>query len=93
VNNPGQRAERAKLFSWKLTHLLPVVVRVLRVVVVLSWTGGRFPARFNSSGLGFGAGVGRASVLSLLRVNGSSSSFEYTTSMAVTRSNSDSAVL
>jgi len=71
-----QRAERGELFSRKLTpaHLLPVVVRVVRVVV--RWTGGRLPARFNSSGLGFGAGVGRASVFNLLRVNGSSSSFE-----------------
>jgi hypothetical protein len=72
-----QRAERGKLFSRTLTfaHLLPVVVRVV-VRVVVCWIGGRLPARFSSSGLGFGAGVGRASVFSLLRVNGSSSSFE-----------------
>lgn len=77
VRDLWQRAERAKLFSRKLTfaHLLPVVVRV-RVVVVLCWTGGRLPARFSSSGPGFGAGVGLASVFNLLRVNGSSSSFE-----------------
>ena len=71
-----QRAERGKSFSRTLTfaHLLPVVVRV--VVRVLVSTGGRLPARFSSSGPGFGAGVGRASVLSLLRVKGSSSSLE-----------------
>ena len=74
----GQRAKRGKLFSRTLTfaHLLPVVVRVVVVRVVVCWTGGRLPARFSSSGLGFGAGVGRASVFSLLRVNGSSSSLE-----------------
>ena len=72
-----QSAERRKSFSRKLifVHLLPVVVRVVRVVVLI-WAGGRLPARFNSSGLGFGAGVGRASVLNLFRVKGSSSSFE-----------------
>lgn len=71
VRDLRQSAERGELFSRKLTHLLPVVVRV-----VVRCTGGRLPARFNSSGLGFGAGVGRASVFSLLRVKGSSSSFE-----------------
>lgn len=77
VRDLRQRAQRGKLFSRKLTfaHLLPVVFRVV-VRVVVCWTGGRLPARFNSSGPGFGAGVGRASVLNLLRVNGSSSSFE-----------------
>lgn len=71
-----QLAKRAKLFSRTLTfaHLLPVVVRV--VVRVLVSTGGRLPARFSSRGPGLGAGVGRASVLSLLRVRGSSSSLE-----------------
>ena len=71
-----QRAERGKLFSRKLTfaHLLPDVVRV--VVRVFVSIGGRLPARFNSRGPGLGAGVGRASVLNLFRVKGSSSSFE-----------------
>ena len=77
MHDLGPRAERRKLFSRKLTfaHLLPVVVRVVVVRVLVS-TGGRLPARFSSSGPGFGAGVGRASVLSLLRVKGSSSSLE-----------------
>ena len=73
VNGVGQRAERWELFSRKLTCVhLPEVVRVERLV----WTGVRFPAPFNSSGLGFGAGVGTASVFNFRRVSGSSSSFE-----------------
>ena len=75
VNDGAQRAERRELFSRKLT-CAHFPERVVRVVVVRVCTGVRMPAWFNSSGPGFGAGVGRASVLSFRRVLGSSSSFE-----------------
>lgn len=73
VNDIVQRAQRRELFSQKLTcvHLLEFV-RVERLVS----TGVRFPAPFNGSGDGFGAGVGTASVFNFRRVLGSSSSFE-----------------
>ena len=70
MNDLGQRTERRKLFSRKLTRAhLPEVVRVVRLVS----TRVRVPAPFSSSGAGFGAGVGRASVFSFRRVPGSSS--------------------
>jgi len=73
VDDPRQTGERRKLFSRKLTCVhLPEVVRVERSVP----TGFRIPAPFNSSGAGFGAGVGMPSVLNFCRVFGSSSLFE-----------------
>lgn len=72
VNNAAQRAERRELFSGKRTRVhLPEVVRECLV-----WTGGLIPALFSSSGGGFGAGDGLASVLNFCRVFGSSSLFE-----------------
>lgn len=73
VNDVVQRAERRELFSRKLScvHLLEFV-RVERLVSTVV----RIPARFNGSGVGFGAGVGTASVFNFRRVFGSSSSFE-----------------
>jgi len=73
VNDIVRRAQRRELLSQKLTcvHLLEFV-RVERLVS----TGVRFPAPFNGSGDGFGAGVGTASVFNFRRVFGSSSSFE-----------------
>ena len=73
VHDVVQCIERRELFSRKLTCVhLPEVVREERLVS----TGFLIPAPFNCSGVGFGAGVGAASVLNFRRVFGSSSSFE-----------------
>ena len=73
VHHVGQRIERRELFSRKLTRVhFPEYVREERSLP----TGFRIPAPFNCSGVGFGAGVGAASVFNFCRVFGSSSSFE-----------------